>query len=80
MNDHNILLPGIVEKVSDQPPMPCKFPFFLVAYWPRGHWWKIQPGYYEGIDCPAMRAHINDLRATGWQHITIMRLPQELWA
>lgn len=51
------------------------FPFFIVAYWSQGGWWKIHKELYSRPDCEKIQADIKDLQSRGWSHITIMRLP-----
>jgi hypothetical protein len=72
MND---LFPTIVSRA---PAPPCKFPFFIAAYW-RGGWWRIMDDLYPSPDCPDCVNEIASLQNNGWSHVTVLRLPSELW-
>jgi len=75
------LFPEIaIQNVSGEilPPRPnaCGEPFSLLAYWPRGGYWKIHYplGFFSATDA-RIRKYAEDLQAKGWTHIHIMRLP-----
>lgn len=53
------------------PGMP--FPFVIVAYYPRGGWWKVHPEMFASPDTAANA--IEDLSRRGWAHIQIVKLP-----
>ena len=70
------LFPELVIEVADPLPAPCKWPIFLVAYWPRGKYWSIkEPLTCTDENSPTLQGAIGELQEKGWQHITIMRLP-----
>lgn len=65
----------LAELVSQAKPKPCVSPFILLAYWPPGGWWKVQPGMYSAPDEARILAEIFRLRNKGWSNITILKLP-----
>lgn len=69
------LFPAIV---SLAPPPPCKTPFFIAAVW-KGRFWKLWNAEYESPDCQKCVNELDRLRANGWSHITVLRLPNALW-
>ena len=76
---NNDLFPEIVRKVEPPKADPCLFPFFIVAYWPRGGYWSVFKEMYGPVSIDMKRAIIR-LENNGWTHITVMRLPDSLWS
>jgi len=70
------LFPNIVSRA---PAPPCKYPYFVVAYWGKGGWWKVMERLYVSPDCHDCVHEIERLSSNGWSHVTVMRLPNELW-
>lgn len=50
-------------------------PIFVVAYWPKGNWWKIHPELFSSTGLPIFVDYVNDLREKGWTHVTVCQLP-----
>ena len=72
------LFPSIVSRAPYPPPPLCKTPYFLAAWW-RGGWWRIMDELYESPDCRDCVNQIAHLQNNGWSHVTVLRLPSELW-
>lgn len=70
------LFPDLVAVIDEPSPNWCHYPLFIVAYWPRGRYWSIKYAL-EGDDPGGlvMQRHIRELQTSGWQHVTVMRLP-----
>ncbi len=68
----------MVEQIAEPAPKPCPWPMFLAAYWPKDSRWKVMPEMFE-VESPGMNQEIKRLERAGWTHITVMRLPEELW-
>lgn len=74
------LFPEISHVIPDPIPRPCGYPYFLVAYWPRGGYWSIkEPLAFDRIDHPRLLTIIKNMQVSGWTHITVMRLPEGPW-
>jgi hypothetical protein len=69
----------LVGSETERSPEPCKWPYFLVAYWLRGKRWKIHPETWDSPDCPGINNSKERLRQMGWSHITTVRLPESIW-
>lgn len=81
MNKYD-LFPELVGVVIESSPQPSKAPYFIVAYWPKGPWWRVMPSdttEYISSNGGLLDKDIARLRDRGWTHITIMRLPDTLW-
>ena len=74
------LVAELVAEIHGPTPNPCRFPLFILAYWPRGNYWAIKNPLAWNDDADgyakAQRA-VNDLHVRGWAHITVLRLPRE---
>ena len=78
--DEPTLFPIIVAQTPEPPPVPCGWPYFLVGYWPRNQLWKIDCcDHYQTEDDPQIARDIKEMRGKGWTHVTVLRLPEELW-
>ena len=77
---NNDLFPEIVRKVEPPKADPCRWPYYLVAYYPRDSAWKNHHEMYESADCDKVKRAIIRLENNGWTHITVMRLPDSLWS
>ena len=53
----------------------CDYPYFIVAYWPAGGWWKIQTQLYGGPDCEIIQRDMKELQRKGWCNIRVCKLP-----
>ena len=76
MSETAPLFLDLVAVIDEPSPNWCHYPYFLIAYWPRGRYWSIKAPL--GFDDPAhsgIRAMIKELHGAGWQHIAVMRLP-----
>lgn len=72
------LFPEIEIVYSDPLPNPCRWPYFIVAYWPRGGYWSIKrPMQDESAESDGMKRGIAELQLAGWKHVTVMRLPAD---
>lgn len=78
MSEQDEMFPEIVSKVPVEKPVACKFPYFIVAYWPRGRWWSIDSQMYSGPDGDEITKEVKLKQSSGWTHVTIMRLPASL--
>ena len=76
VNETSLLFPELVETIHEPSPNPCGYPYFLLAYWPRGRYWSIkEPLAFDDTLYPGVRASIKGLHDAGWTNITILRLP-----
>lgn len=55
----------------------CGFPFFLVAYWPAGKYFKVFGQMYSDTEGTGITGDIKSMQAKGWTRITVCRLPVE---
>jgi len=72
------LLSEIELAATAHKPVPCMWPLYVVAYWPAGQRWKIHPQTFARNDTEMTR-FTELLSDRGWTHITVLRLPAELW-
>ena len=73
-------VPLFSEVAVEVPPRshPCKYPYFIVAYWPSGDYWKIhEPLAYSDLNSVNLKGMVSELQKRGWQFVTICRLPKE---
>jgi len=76
MTDQPDMFPEIAARQST-PPKPCTAPYFLVAYWPRGQYWSILSRLF--VDRYSADIEADRMKDRGWNHVTIMKLPEALW-
>lgn len=79
MSEQPDMFPEIVARIVEPKVAPFAYPYFIVAYWPRGGWWTVNSETYESPDCDAIKRDISRKQGAGWTHITIMKLPSSLW-
>lgn len=71
-----IALSTVVSAMPAPTPNPCGDPLSLLAYWPRGVYWKIHyPVQFKQLDSPWLKTCVKELQDKGWTHIHIIRIP-----
>ena len=66
-------------EIAAEVPNPCEYNISILAYWPRGGYWKIHAPLAYAHDerfAGKISAAAKDLRERGWTHIYTMRLPR----
>ena len=79
MTDQTEMFPEIVKTVPIDGPVPCAWPYFIVAYYPRDKRWAIDKEMYMSPDGPQLQAAVKHKRECGWTNVTVMKLPASLW-
>ena len=70
------LFPEIVRDIPDCGGKPPEWPYFLVAFWPRGGYWRIFEQTYSAPDCDAINSDARELRRRGWARVKVLKLPE----
>lgn len=75
-----IAIADCVNGIAPPSPNYCGYPFSLVAYWPRGGYWKIhEPLAFALGSEERIASYAKDLHERGWSNIHVLRLPVGAW-
>ena len=70
------LFPEVARVVLPPIAKPPAWPYFVIAYWPRGGYWRIFENTWAQPDCVGINDFVAELQRRGWTRVNVLKLPE----